>query len=163
YCPDGLENTRYYDFGFYIYYNQGAVYDQYWSEYATWVVSKDNVYFRSCDGAVVAFTSGNPQDLMESPLMPVALQVVRPVQDTAPVATIPYTEARLWAGRMVTVIGVVRYGFNNGKQVLLGFEHPHQGAFKVLIRRTDWPRFTAAPEILYPSGKRIAVTGVVSW
>jgi outer membrane protein assembly factor BamB len=63
YCPSGLENTRNYDFGFYIYYNQGAVYDQYWSEYAIWVVSNDNLYFRSVDGAIVALTSGNPQAL----------------------------------------------------------------------------------------------------
>ncbi len=61
YCASGLYNTRPYDFGFYIYYNQGSVYDRYWSEYATWVVSNDNLYFRSCDGAIIALTGGNPQ------------------------------------------------------------------------------------------------------
>ncbi|MCS7055830.1 MAG: PQQ-binding-like beta-propeller repeat protein, partial [Thermoflexales bacterium] len=61
YCAGGLEGGRGYDFGFYIYYNQGPVYDQYWSEYATWVVSNDNLYFRSVDGAIVALTSGNPE------------------------------------------------------------------------------------------------------
>ncbi len=46
YCPDGLTNTRSYPPGFYIYYNQGNIYDQYWSEYAAWVVSNNTVYFR---------------------------------------------------------------------------------------------------------------------
>uniref|UniRef100_UPI002624CAB4 outer membrane protein assembly factor BamB family protein n=1 Tax=uncultured Thermanaerothrix sp. TaxID=1195149 RepID=UPI002624CAB4 len=61
YCASGLYNTRPYDFGFYIYYNQGAVYDRYWSEYAVWVVSNDNLYFRSADGAILALTHGSPQ------------------------------------------------------------------------------------------------------
>ena len=66
YCASGLTNTREYDFGFYIYSNQGAVYDRYWSEYAIWVVSNDNLYFRSCDGAIVALTSGNPQSAIRN-------------------------------------------------------------------------------------------------
>ncbi|MDW8293718.1 MAG: pyrrolo-quinoline quinone, partial [Anaerolineae bacterium] len=62
YCSSGLHgNGRVYDFGFYIYYRQGAVYDQFWREYATFVVSNSNVYFASCDGAIVALTSGTPQ------------------------------------------------------------------------------------------------------
>ena len=40
--------------GFYIYWNQGYIYDTYWSDYAGWVVSNGTVYFRSGDGAIVA-------------------------------------------------------------------------------------------------------------
>jgi hypothetical protein len=115
-----------YDFGFYIYYNQGAVYDQYWSEYATWVVSNDNVYFRSCDGAIVALTSGNP---VGAASVPVVTPSPSPAPDERPSAVIPHTQARQWAGQTVTVTGTLRYVFNNGKQVLLGFSDPHQGSF----------------------------------
>jgi outer membrane protein assembly factor BamB len=43
--------------GFYIYWNQGKIYDQYWSEFASWVVSNNTVYFLSVDGALVALES----------------------------------------------------------------------------------------------------------
>lgn len=162
YCANGLENTRYYESGFYIYYNQGAVYDRYWSEYATWVVSNGNVYFRSCDGAIIALSAGNPQAAAKDTVS-VKLDAPPTPGDATPVTTVPYTEARLWAGRTVTVTGTLRYVFNNGKQVLLGFEHPHQGAFKALIRRADWSRFAAAPEILYRPGEHVAVVGVITW
>jgi len=278
YCASGLYNTRPYDFGFYIYYNQGAVYDQYWSEYAVWVVSNDNVYFRSCDGAIVALTSGTPvgahgvrpdahgvrldahgvrpdahgvrpdvygvrADAHEGgrrpplpsmgvslpggtpvgahgvrpdaygvrllptpeggrrpPLPPLGVSLpggtpvgahgVRPdareggrrpplpfmgislpggtssptaAADLASAAAIPYTAARQWAGQTVTVTGTLRYVFNNGKQVLLGFANPHQGSFKALIRQADWARFGAPPEQLYRVGQRVAVVGQVAW
>lgn len=161
YCASGLYNTRPYDFGFYIYYNQGAVYDQYWSEYAAWVVSNDNLYFRSADGAIVALTSGNPPTATTA----AAVTPVAPPDppETSPVAAIPHTEARAWAGHTATVTGVLRYVFNNGKQVVLGFANPHQGAFKAIIRRADWDRFDAAPEQIYRIGQRVAVTGLVAW
>lgn len=61
YCEQGLVNTRVWPAGFYIYWQQGPVYDQYWSEYATWVVSNNTIYFVSTDGAVVALESAAPQ------------------------------------------------------------------------------------------------------
>jgi len=175
YCPSGLENTRNYDFGFYIYYNQGAVYDQYWSEYATWVVSNDNLYFRSVDGAIVALTSGDPQALTAAPQALSAAQYAArnteyatlntqyTIRNLRPVARIPHAEARAWAGQMVTVTGVIRYAFNNSKQVLLSFNKPHQGHFKVLIPRECWPAFSEPPERLYRVGQEIAVGGLISW
>jgi len=175
YCPSGLENTRNYDFGFYIYYNQGAVYDQYWSEYATWVVSNDNLYFRSVDGAIVALTSGNPQALAAAPQALSAAQYAArnteyatlntqyTIRNLRPVARIPHAEARAWAGQTVTVSGVIRYTFNNGKQVLLSFNKPHQGHFKVLIPRESWPAFPEPPEQLYRVGQEITVSGLIGW
>ena len=170
YCASGLENTRMYDFGFYIYYNQGAVYDQYWSEYATWVVSNDNVYFRSCDGAIVALTSGNPQSATRNPQNVIrngryaaaSPETYQPIA-SSPAAVIPHTQARVWAGRTVTVTGTLRYVFNNGKQVLLGFSDPHQGSFKAIIRQADWASFGGPPERLYRAGQRVEVVGRIAW
>ncbi|MCS7325136.1 MAG: PQQ-binding-like beta-propeller repeat protein [Anaerolineae bacterium] len=165
YCAGGLEGGRGYDFGFYIYYNQGPVYDQYWSEYATWVVSNDNLYFRSVDGAIVALTSGNPEGsaMARSASVTPQHEQHKAQPALAPEATIPHTEARAWAGRAVTVTGTLRYVFNNGKYVLLGFTNPHQGSFKALIAREHWARFAPSPEALYTLGQRLAVVGVVSW
>ncbi|MBO9370016.1 MAG: PQQ-like beta-propeller repeat protein [Chloroflexi bacterium] len=170
YCASGLENTRMYDFGFYIYYNQGAVYDQYWSEYATWVVSNDNVYFRSCDGAIVALTSGNPQSATRNPQNVIrngryaaaSPETYQPIA-SSPAAVIPHTQARQWAGQTVTVTGTLRYVFNNGKQVLLGFSDPHQGSFKAIIRQADWASFGGPPERLYRAGQWVEVIGRIAW
>ncbi len=45
--------------GFYVYWNQGKIYDTYWSDYAVWVVSNDTVYFRTNDGAIIALEHYN--------------------------------------------------------------------------------------------------------
>jgi len=176
YCPQGLTNTRQYDFGFYIYYNQGAVYDRYWSEYATWVASNDNLYFRSCDGAIIALTSGSPHVATRSTPVPatsptgrvrlastMASEIEPRSQDTLPVATIPHTEARKWAGHTVTVTGTLHYVFNNGKQVLLGFANPHRGSFKIIIRRTDAADLYSTVERRYREGQQVAVVGKITW
>jgi outer membrane protein assembly factor BamB len=160
YCSSDLFNTRGYDFGFYIYYNQGAVYDRYWSEYAVWVVSNNNVYFRSCDGAIVALTSGNPQ--ASSAPRPV-VQQPRKVVTPATAAVIPHTEARQWDGHTVTVKGTLRYVFNNRKQVLLGFSNPHRGSFKMIIHRQHWGNFPRPPEQMYHVGQVVEVTGAIRW
>jgi len=161
YCSGGLEGGRYYDWGFYIYYSQGAVYDRYWSEYAVWVVSNDNLYFRSTDGAIVALTSGNPQPASSSPSFTVEAPPAPP--EESPVVAITPEEARAWVGRTVTVTGELRYVFNNGKQVLLGFARPHWGMCKVLINNEDWSAFGAPPEELYSVGQRISATGRLRW
>ncbi|MFC1463431.1 MAG: PQQ-binding-like beta-propeller repeat protein [Candidatus Brachytrichaceae bacterium NZ_4S206] len=163
YCASGLQNTRGYDRGFYIYYNQGAVYDRYWGEYAIWTVSNNNLYFRSTDGAIVALTSGSPTVASTPAAEPVSLIPPMSLVAHADLPTIPYTQAGEWSDHVVTVEGVLRYVFNNGKQVLLGFEHPHQGAFKALIRKVHWPAFGGAPEARYRAGDRVRVTGLIEW
>ncbi len=159
YCSEYLENTRPYDFGFYIYYGQGAVYDQYWSEYACYVVSNDNIYFRSCDGAIVALTRGQPTaSRVWEPETARAQPALRPTPEC-----IPHTHAREWAGHTTTVEGELRYVFNNGKQTLLGFHNPHQGYFKVIIRRERSGAFGGAPERLYRVGQFVRVSGTIAW
>jgi DNA/RNA endonuclease YhcR with UshA esterase domain len=78
-------------------------------------------------------------------------------------ARISPAEARAWAGQTVTVRGVIRYTVNNGKQVLLSFNKPHQGHFKVLIPRESWPAFPEPPEQLYRVGQEITVSGLIGW
>jgi len=89
-------------------------------------------------------------------------ETYRPIA-SSPAAVIPHTQARHWAGQTVTITGTLRYVFNNGKQVLLGFSDPHRGTFKAIIRQADWPRFGAPPEQLYRVGQRVEVVGRIAW
>ncbi len=167
FCPNGLENTRPYNPGFYIYYRQGNVYDRYWSEYAVWTVSNQNIYFRSADGAVVALTSGNPelQDRYHKPLADLMIAPsVRPNHEPSkPEAVIDFHQARQWAEHWVIVTGEIKYINNNGKKVLLGFSEPHRGYFKVLILKEHWSNFPSSPEKLYQAGQTIQVSGIIGW
>jgi len=47
--------------------------------------------------------------------------------------------------------------------VLLGFAHPHQGTFKIIIRREAWQNFAAPPERLYRVSQVVAVSGTIQW
>ena len=177
-------NPRTYPPGFYIYYNQGTVYDNYWSEYATWTVSNGTVYWRSCDGAIVALENGNPLASAGAgsvgwPTLATGLDGLGPLDGgmarwipaRAP-RTISYLQARDYAGQDATVTGRVQYVFNNGKTVLLGFQRPHAGFFKVQIPKDAWPAFVGAGlntrmgrdlAGLYREGQDIRVTGRIEW
>lgn len=187
YCDLGLFDTRPWPGGFYIYWRKGNVYDRYWSEYASWVVSRDTVYFVSTDGAIVALQHGDPMAASPS-VIPYAKES-QPVYDS-PVqmnlglpsrwllspqafldglrlllkpAVIPYTRAANFAGQEMTVEGRLEYVFNNGKAVYLGFRYPHQGAFKVLIPKAAWSNFPLPPEKLFVVGQQIRVHGLIGW
>ncbi len=166
YCGSSLRNTRLWPSGFYIYWQEGAVYDQYWSEYAGWVVSNDTIYFVSTDGAVVALEQGNPGAAQSSATVTASvvqteIKLIDPVKQAH--AAISYTQAQQYAGQEVTVEGTIRYIFNNGLAVLLGFEHPHQGVFKVRILKEDWDNFEALPETIYQEGQQVRVAGKIEW
>jgi len=164
YCPSGLENTRFYDFGFYIYHRQGAVYDQYWSEYATWVVSNNNLYFRSTDGAIVALTNGNPQTTsVQSDVSSIQPDLPTPQIIKKSQNILTPKQARNWAGSHAIISGKLAYVFNNGKQVLLGFSNPHQGNFKIIIREAVWENFSKPPEEVYHVGQTVEVSGLIEW
>ena len=166
YCANSLKNTRLWPPGFYIYWQRGAVYDQYWSEYAGWVVSNNTVYFVSTDGAVVALEQGNPAVAQLASLTITNSAEIEAEQGaTANIVTadISYTQARAYAGQEATVSGVIRYVFNNGLAVLVGFAEPHQGAFKVRILKKDWSNFAAPPETIYQVGQQVQVTGKIEW
>ncbi len=181
YCGQGLVNTRPWPGGFYIYWQQGAVYDRYWSEYAAWVVSNGLVLFVSTDGAVVALEAGNPTGQSNGEPLMVAFHSpaggAAALDETGQIATlsvaaaiagadetaIPYDQAASHAGQVKTVEGVIRFVFNNRKAVYLGFQNPHQGAFKVRIMDDAWGRFAAPPENLYAVNQRVRVTGLIQW
>ncbi|MCC6747235.1 MAG: PQQ-binding-like beta-propeller repeat protein [Deltaproteobacteria bacterium] len=174
YCAGGLiqdSDPRAYPAGFYIYYKAGQVYDAYNGDYATWVVSNSTVYFRSCDGAIVALQAGTPL-VGPPPPGPVGVDSVpggripnpgaKPRPARGP-AVIPFTEAREHPGELKIVEGTVRYIFNNGKAVYFGFAYPHQGVFKAKVRRAAWPRFPGGPERLVRLGSRVRVHGRIAW
>lgn len=171
YCPDGLTNTRSYSPGFYIYYNQGNIYDQYWSEYAAWVVSNNTVYFRSCDGAIVALESGEPLAraasltvFNHSPSQESEAQDIASLTnnaDTAPILT--PEQARQHVGEYRTVEFIVRYVINNGIKLIATIENPHQGDFKAIILEKDFANFGSVLESTFPLNQVVRVRGQITW
>jgi hypothetical protein len=168
YCANSLiqdGDARALPRGFYIYYNAGTVYNQYWSEYAAWVVSNSQIYFVSTDGAVVALESGAPA--VNVNLVPEAAEINRAApkslgRDARP-SVISYLQAREYVGQTKIVEGTIRYVFNNGVAVYLGFKHPHQGVFKVRILKEHWAAFSTPPEKLYQVGQTVRVLGELGW
>lgn len=164
YCASGLVqdgDPRSFPPGFYIYFNQGPVYDQYWSEYAAWVVSNDTLYFLSTDGALVALEHGSPSAQLGPPE-----RAPKPAEGAVALAAdrvVPVESAREVAGRLATVEGIVRELFDNGKAVYIGFRKPHRGAFLARIPRAHWAAFGGAPARRYRVGDRMRVTGLVEW
>jgi DNA/RNA endonuclease YhcR with UshA esterase domain len=61
------------------------------------------------------------------------------------------------------VEGRIRFVFNNGKAVYLGFQNPHQGALKIRILRPYWDRFPLPPEQMIWPGTAIRVRGQIDW
>ncbi len=164
YCVGYLKNTREYDRGFYIYYGQDAVYDEYWSEYAVWVVSNDNLYFRSADGAILALTHGSPQTTAFQAEETASAAAVPGIQaGVEPNGVLAPEQAREFAGSQAVVSGRLEYVFNNGKQVLLGFSNPHRGNFKIIVRKADWGHFSKPVEEIYRVGQVVQVSGLIEW
>lgn len=151
--------------GFYIYYNAGTVYNQYWSGYAAWVVSLNQIYFVSTDGAVVALESGAPAVASGNILARLRPGAPAPTATRAqpPLEIIPFAQAHNYGGQTKIVEGTIRYVFNNGLAVYLGFQYPHQGVFKVRILKEHWPAFAAPPETVYRVGQTVRVTGQLEW
>ncbi|MFN3308485.1 MAG: PQQ-binding-like beta-propeller repeat protein, partial [Anaerolineales bacterium] len=165
YCASGLQNTRPWPSGFYIYWGQGAVYDRYWSEYAQWVISRDALYFVSTDGAVVALEHGNPPTASGAPPSSgfLAAPVAQPTPVPSPDHVLSPEETWAYVGKTVTVQGKLVKVVNNGKAVALTFNHPHQGHFIIRVLKPAWQNFPASPETLYAVGQVIRASGKLSW
>ena len=123
------------------------------------MVSGNTIYFVSTDGALIALETGAAaqndtisQDLVQQESLPPVLA-----------DPILYTQAREFAGSVATVDGEIKYELNNGKAVLLGFQYPHQGAFKALIPVDDWKNFSIPPDRLYATGQNVRVHGLIVW
>jgi hypothetical protein len=174
YCSDQLvqdnPQPRILPAGFYIYYGQGNVYDEYWTEYATWVVSNQTIYFVSGDGALIALEHGDPlsassftnMEISDKTSSKTILGTITPNLSNKE-TPLPYTLASLYIGEVQEVEGTIRFVFNNGKAVYLGFQNPHQGALKVRILRPNWERFPMPPEQMFRLGTAIRVRGRIDW
>jgi hypothetical protein len=162
YCPNGLiqdGDARSLPAGFYIYYNQGMVYNQYFRGYSSWIVSGDTIYFASNDGAIIALQTGAAAQSATVAQTVIQTNAPAPILDRP----IPYTQALQNAGSVAIVQGQIKYIFNNGKDVLLGFQDPHQGTFAVLIMAGDWKNFSEMPDKFYKVGQTISVQGLIDW
>jgi outer membrane protein assembly factor BamB len=166
YCGTSLYNTRPWPSGFYDYWQHGAVYDQYWSEYAQWIVSGDTVYFVGTDGSLMALENGNPTADSPAPTLVFFDGIFSSIKHALrpePAAAIGFQQAADYAGKTVTVEGVLQSVFNNHVAVYLGFKSPHNGAFKVRIMKDVWSNFEIPPDQFYKVGMKIQVKGAVTW
>ena len=158
YCAQSLNEdpgcARNYAGGFYVCYNVGSpvpVHDRYWTEYGCVVGLPDKLIVRDTTGAIFCLMTGDPLAGGASALPPA-----------------PATQSV--AGEPVTRQGELRYVFNNGKEILLAFAHPHQGHFKALIPRAAWPAFPGLGTNmgrnqtgLFREGQIIAVSGTAAF
>ncbi len=164
YCASGLSNTRVWPAGFYIYWQRGAVYDQYWSEYAQWVISNGNLYYVSTDGALVALEPGSPTAGAIASLPAASLVIQDPATASQPPdRVLSPKETWDYVGQWATVEGRLVYVFNNRKAVYLTFDHPHQGHFVVRILKENWRVFPLPPEVLFTGGQTIRAQGWLGW
>lgn len=146
--------------GFYIYYNQGRLYDTYWSEYAAWSASGNTLYYRSNDGALIAFESGNPtaNALEQAPSRVAGLEDV----STKSVSGVLTPEsAAAHVGSRATIKGRIANSFNNGRAFYITFTEPHQGKFIIKINKESLQLFQDNPEKLYSVGSTISATGLI--
>lgn len=86
-------------------------------------------------------------------------------------SAISYLEAAKKDGEIVSVYGQIKYVFNNGKDLLLGFNEPHAGYFKIIIKKENWDNFSKDfgseigrnKEIMYKEGDSVTATGKIQW
>ncbi len=180
--PDVLAqdgDSRLFPFGFYIFWNQGAVYDEYWSEYAVWVVSDGLVFFRSTDGTIVCLEAGDPLFGYPPQAMTFKRQEDFNVEWVGSFVSpnrksdrpLPLKASQKEAGLSVTIEGIVQTVHFNGKELLLGFARPHSGHPKILIPAHAFENFRGKlrGELgrnragLFKEGQRIRAIGAWSW
>lgn len=91
-------------------------------------------------------------------------------------ADVPLTAEKPAAGQLITeeqapffkkqyvsIEGVVQYNFNSGKQTVFSFHEHHKGFFKALVRHQYYVAFARPPDLMYPIGTRIRITGLLEW
>jgi hypothetical protein len=179
YCSTLVQDgdPRSFTAGFYIYSGAGTVYDQYWTEFQSWVVSNQTVYYRSTDGAIIALQNGNPTaDNASAQVAGEQTDVINQTSDTLDIPvfsadSFTKEDALKYIGKTVRLQGAIRYIFNNGKSVLFGFHYPHQAHPKIQIKKEFWPNFSQTfgsvmgrnQQPLYQEGDSVEVTGNLDW
>ena len=182
YCAQSLNEDpscgRNYAGGFYVCYNTGVLHDRYWTEYGCVTVSNNKIIVRDTTGAIFCLESGNPLGMGEdAPWVEEIRMASEEPADAARIvagdegpAVVEAADAAQYIGREKSVEGTLRYVFNNGKSILLGFAYPHQGYFKAQIEKRHWDRFGAALGTgmgrdragLYREGQSIRVRGMIT-
>lgn len=189
YCPMGAglddDGRVYGPSAFYLRHGAGAFYDRHWSEYATWIVSNDAVYFRSCSGTILALESGDPASARAARREGVPAEGGGPTGDVSVAAGEPTglvdptafpaasttsasvvvtpAEARAHVGREVVLEGRVEYVIDNGEALYFAFQRPHQGMPVVIVPRAAWGRFPRGPLAVARPGDRLRVRGMLRW
>ena len=114
----------------------------------------------------MALQNGNPTADSPAPALVFFDDIFASIQNALrpePAAAIGFQQAADYAGKTVTVEGVLQSVFNNHVAVYLGFKNPHNGAFKVRIMKDAWNNFDLPPDQFYKVGMKIQVKGVVTW
>ncbi|MCS6798364.1 MAG: PQQ-binding-like beta-propeller repeat protein [Myxococcota bacterium] len=156
---------------FYVRHGAGAIYDQHWSEYSTWIVSNDALYFRTCSGALIALESGDPATgrvrsavtvSAEAPTVGPGSAPGNSDRSAAPVH-IRWQQARAHVGRHVVVEGRIAYVVDNGRAVYVAFRKPHQGALVAIVPARAWDAFPVHPRRLLRAGQLVRLRGRLRW
>lgn len=158
--------------GFFIYYTDAPVWDRYWSEWSTWVITDSLILFLSTDGALVALESDSSGRAKRSHKRWSVTKVVDQQQSDVlgtrvecppSHALVDFAKAREFAGCDVTVSGCIRERVNNGKAIYLSFTTPRRRSLNIIIPAKNWPLFALDPGELYPAGSPLNVRGRISW
>jgi len=160
--------------GFYIHYgnygNRGegtgdALYDIFWSEYASWIVSENTVIFRSTDGALFALVNGNPvSENRQSVLNNVAGVTEKDhfSDDRKPfLYRINPSDAHKYIGKEVIIEGTISSTFDNGKAFYIDLGTKNQNGFVIKILNSKKKNFATNFKDKFVVGKKITVIGQV--
>jgi len=161
--------------GFYIYWNQGKIYDQYWSEFASWVVSNNTVYFLSTDGALIALESGTPSEIRPSQeivSLPRDENLIKRLSELASkllaqiigekIRYVNYDNLNKYIGQKVGVRGEIKNLVINHRGVHIRFK-PTPYAPSIIIKPEIYVKFSQPVEKLFKLGQRIEVIGEIKY
>jgi outer membrane protein assembly factor BamB len=157
--------------GFYIYYgdygnsgdNSGnAIYDIFWSEYASWIVSENTIIFRSTDGALFALVNGNPMSKNKQNFSDniAGVSEKNDFSTKSVLYRIKADEAHKYIGKEVIIEGIISNTFDNGKAFYIDLGTRNQNGFvvKMLNKKKHFgSNFTDK----FVVGKNITVVGQI--
>ncbi len=158
--------------GFFIYHVEAPVWDRYWSEWATWVISDPLILFLSTDGALVALESAPGGRTMQPkrhlPTVAATAEGRRNLATENPscpplYASVDPMKARSLSGCAVSMEGCIQSRANNGKAIYFSFAPSRRGHLNVIVPANTWALFPVEPQRLFPTGLRVRVRGKIEW
>lgn len=147
---------------FYTYWGtySPAVYDQFWTLYASYIVSNNLVIYRSTDGAVIALESGNPTARGVSQPIVAGATDSQEKASTGP-DVIPFGSARSFVGQEKVVEGTVVSVFDNQKAVYITFTEPHGGNYFARISGDAYGKIGSRAMSQIKPGVTIRISGFI--